>query len=91
MPRGRKPRKAQSSIEDRIATITAEIKDLQEQLKVKKAEMKQLEEEKIAADKQRILDVVMASGKSIDEVIAIIKASAAGESVETPDGSADAE
>ena len=92
MPRGRKPRKAQASIEDRIAAINAEIKDLQEQLKVKKTELKQLEDEKVSVDKQRILDAVMDSGKSIDEIIEIIKAAADGEGEnESPDETPDAE
>ncbi|MDO4326900.1 MAG: hypothetical protein Q4E24_12835 [bacterium] len=62
------------SVDERIAAVTAEIESLQEQVKEKKAELKQLKAEKEEEDQKRLLAAVAASGKSIDEVIALIKA-----------------
>ena len=62
--------KAVLSIDERIANVTAEIESLQEQLKEKKAELKQLNAEKEEEDKKRLIEAVLASGKSVDEVIA---------------------
>ena len=60
------------SVDERIIAVTAEIESLQEQLKEKKAELKQLKAEKEEEDQKRLLAAVAASGKSIDEVIALI-------------------
>lgn len=80
MPRtkGSKTKKAMT-IEERIAAVTKEIEDLQEQTKKKKAELKTLNAEKKEADEKRILDAVAASGKSADEIIAMIQAGVATE------------
>lgn len=61
------------SVDERIAAVTAEIESLQEQVKEKKAELKQLKAEKEEEDRKRLLAAVAASGKSIDEVIALIE------------------
>lgn len=66
--------KAVLSINERIANVTAEIESLQEQLKEKKAELKKLNAEKEEEDKKRLMEAVLASGKSIDEVIAWVGA-----------------
>ena len=72
------------SIDERIATAEAAIATLTDDLKSKKAELKQLlklkaEAEAIAAkkkaegDKAAILAAVEASGKSIDEILELLK------------------
>ena len=76
MPRTKGSRnKAATSVDERIAMVTAEIESLQEQVKGKKAELKRLMAEKAEEDQKRILDAVAESGKSVDEVIALIRES----------------
>ena len=71
------------SIDERIATTEAAISALTEELKAKKAELKELTKakeaaEKLAAekkaeeDKTKLLDAVATSGKSIEEIIDMI-------------------
>jgi septal ring factor EnvC (AmiA/AmiB activator) len=60
------------SVEDRIAAVTADIEKLQSTLKEKKAELKQLNVEKNEVDQRRLLTAVSASGKSVEEVIALL-------------------
>ena len=71
------------SIDERIATTEAAISTLTEELKAKKAELKELTKAKAAAeklaaekkaeeDKAKLLDAIAASGKSIDEIIDMI-------------------
>lgn len=61
------------SVDERIAAVTAEIESLQEQVREKKAGLKQLKAEKEEEERKRLLAAVVASGKSIDEVIALIE------------------
>ena len=70
-PKGSK-KKLVLSVDERITAVTAEIESLQEQLKEKKVELKQLKAEKEEEDQKRLFAAVVASGKSIDEVIALI-------------------
>jgi septal ring factor EnvC (AmiA/AmiB activator) len=60
------------SVEDRIAAVTSDIEKLQTTLKEKKAELKQLNVEKSEVDQRRLLTAVSASGKSVEEVIALL-------------------
>lgn len=74
MPRSKgSKKKLVLSVDERITAVTTEIESLQEQLKEKKAELKQLKAEKEEEDQKRLLAAVAASGKSIDEVIALIE------------------
>ena len=68
----------------KIAAVEAEIAELGNQLKAKKNELKALMKEKAKADKAaaakkaeedkaRLLDAVAASGKSIEEVLELLK------------------
>ena len=66
----RKPKNL--SIEELITNKEAEITELSDALKTAKAELKQLKEEKLLADSQRIMDALAASGKSVDDVINMI-------------------
>lgn len=82
-PKGSKNKKTLViSLDERINQAAAEVETLQEQLKAKKAELKQLQNEKAAADRQRILDTLIASGKTADEITAIA-ASMAGKSTDS--------
>lgn len=71
-------------IESKMAAVESEIEDLSEKLKEKKAELKQLAKDKEAAvvaaaekkaeeDKKAILDAVAASGKSVEEILELLK------------------
>ncbi|MBQ9519053.1 MAG: hypothetical protein IJR59_04075 [Firmicutes bacterium] len=60
------------SIEEMIANKEAEIESLTEQVKSAKAELKQLKADKLAADNQKILDALAASGKSVEDVLNFI-------------------
>ena len=69
--------------DERISATESAISTLTEELKAKKAELKELTkakaaaeklaaEKKAAEDKAKLLDAVVASGKSIDEIIEMI-------------------
>ena len=75
---------AATEIDNRIAAVEAEIEELGEKLKARKAELKTLAREKAKADaaaaarkaeedKAAILAAVEASGKSLDEILALLK------------------
>ena len=71
MPRGRK--KAPVNIEEKIAVVEKEITELGEQLKAKKKELVALQKEKEANQQQKLFEAITASGKSYDEVIALLR------------------
>lgn len=87
MPRPKRSKnktKVPSNIDEQIAVINAEIEDLKATIKTKKAELKKLEKAKVQADKaaaekkaeeeqQQIIAAVLASGKSFDEIIDLLK------------------
>ncbi len=71
-------------IESKMSTLQSEIDELGETIKAKKAELKQLAKDKLAAeeaaiakkaeeDKKAILDAVAASGKSVEEILELLK------------------
>ena len=75
---------AATEIDSRIAAVEAEIEELSEKLKARKAELKTLAREKAKADaaaaakkaeedKAAILAAVEAPGKSLDEILALLK------------------
>lgn len=88
-PKGSKNKKTTVVIEtienigERISDTESAISALTEELKAKKAELKELTKAKVAAeklaaekkveeDKTKLLDAIAASGKSIDEIIDMI-------------------
>ena len=73
-----------NAIEEKMKSVEAEITTLSEQLKAKKDELKALAKDKLAAeeaaiakkaeeDKKAILDAVAASGKSVEEILELLK------------------
>ena len=56
--------------------MIAEVKFLQEQIKEKRAKLKQLNDEKAEEDQKRLMAAVLASGKTVDEIIEMISGSA---------------
>ena len=73
-----------AAIEEKMAQITTEIEELSTQLKTKKDELKELGKQKLAAekaaaerkaeeDKKAILAAVEASGKSLEEILELLK------------------
>ena len=71
MPRGRK--KKPESVEEQMQLVQAEIDELSAKLKAKKKEMAVLEKAKKAGEQQKLLDAVAASGKSVDEIIGMLR------------------
>ena len=81
MPR---PKKINPNYDEQIATLTKEIDDLTAALKAKKAELKTAQkakakvdkaaaEKKAEEDQAAILAAVAASGKSLEEVLALLR------------------
>jgi hypothetical protein len=73
-----------TAIEEKMTALQSEIDELGETIKAKKAELKQLAKDKLAAeeaaiakkaeeDKKAILDAVAASGKSVEEILELLK------------------
>lgn len=72
MPRGRK-KKENLTIDQQIEKINAEIQELNEQIKVKKATLKDLEKQKKEETLSTLVDAMKKSGKSIEEVLEMLK------------------
>jgi len=70
MPRRKK---VELTIAERIAAVEAELEALAKQTKEKKQELKDLKAEQAEADKAKVIEAFIASGKSADEVIAMMK------------------
>ena len=73
-----------NTIEEKMTALQSEIDELGESIKAKKAELKQLAKDKLAAeeaaiakkaedDKKAILDAVEKSGKSVEEILELLK------------------
>ena len=69
MPRGKR---TVVSVEDRIQSTCVEIESLQERIRSKKEELKNLRAEKEKSDAARIIAAVQESGKSVDEVLTLL-------------------
>ncbi len=67
--------KSTLTVDERIAQVTAEIEALQGQIKEKKTELKKLNGEKTEEDQKRLMAAVLASDKTIDEIIGMINKS----------------
>ena len=72
MPRGRK-KKEILTVDQKIMKVEGEIQELNEALKAKKAELKALQKEKESEDKKVLLDAIKESGKSVDEILEMLK------------------
>ena len=70
MPRRKK---VELSIEERIAAVEAELEALTAQTKAKKQELKDLKAEQAEADKAKLIDAFITSGKSIEEAVSLLK------------------
>ena len=64
--------KSTLTVDERIAQVTAEIEALQEQIREKKALLKKLNGEKAEEDQKRLMAAVLASDKTVDEIIGMI-------------------
>ena len=67
--------KSTLTVDERIAQVTAEIEALQEQIREKKALLKKLNGEKAEEDQKRLMAAVLASDKTVDEIIGMINKS----------------
>ena len=70
MPRRKK---VELSIAERITAVEAELETLAAQTRMKKQELKDLKEKQAEADKAKLIEAFIASGKSIDEVVGMLK------------------
>lgn len=70
MPR---KKKVELSITERIAAVEAELDALAEQTKAKKKELKDLKAEQAEADKAKVIEAFLASGKSAEEAVKLLK------------------
>lgn len=64
--------KSTLTVDEKIAQVAAEIEALQAQIKEKKLELKKLNGAKTEEDQKRLLAAVLASDKSVDEIIGMI-------------------
>ena len=65
--------KATLTVDERISAVTAEIESMEAKLKEKKAELRRLKVEKEEENQKKILAAVAASGKTAEEVIALLE------------------
>ena len=74
MPRvkGSKNKKSQLTVDQKIEALNNEIENLNVMLATKKAELKDLQKEKDAENQKKILDAIMKSGKSLDEIMELL-------------------
>ena len=70
MPRRKK---VELSIAERIAAVEAELETLVAQTRMKKQELKDLKEKQAETDKAKLIEAFIASGKSIDEVVGMLR------------------
>ena len=71
--KGSKNKKTALTTQEQINAVQEEISKLTEQLKSKKADLKKLEAAADEEKKQQLLEAVNQSGKTLDEVIELIK------------------
>lgn len=71
MARGRK--KKEVNIDEQIVLVQNEITDLTNKIKEKKKELADLEEAKKVQEQKVLIDAISESGKSLDEVLALLK------------------
>lgn len=71
MARGRK--KKEVNIDEQIVLVQNEITDLTNKIKEKKKELADLEDAKKAQEQKVLIDAISESGKSVDEVLALLK------------------
>ena len=64
--------KATIKIEEKIAAVMGQIAEKENELKALKADLKALQKEKTAADKKKIMEAIEASGKSTEEILAML-------------------
>ena len=83
-PKGSKNKPKIQNVDEKITAAEAEVAALTEQLKAKKAELKKLMREKAKEEKRKaamaleeekavIMDAVKKSGKSLDEILDMLK------------------
>ena len=70
MPRRKK---VELTIAERIAAAEAELEALTAKTREKKQELKALKAEQEESDRAKLIEAFVASGKSVDEVIAMMK------------------
>ena len=71
-PKGSKNKSTKLSIDEKINAVTNDIDGLMFKVKEKKTELRRLRHDKVAFDRNRIMDAVVASGKSCDEVVSLL-------------------
>ena len=64
--------KATLKVEEKIAAVMEQIAEKEQELKALKADLKAFQKQKVEEDKQKIMDAIEASGKSTEEILAML-------------------
>lgn len=71
-PKGSKNKKENAALSDQILALEAEIESLQAQVTDKKNQIRNLRKAEKEEEKKRLLEAIEKSGKSVDEILAIL-------------------
>ena len=72
MPRGRK-KKVELSFSERYEALKNEVQELENNLKVKKAEIKKMEKAAEEEKAKELMEAITSSGKSLEDVMEFLK------------------
>lgn len=64
--------KATLKVEEKIAAVMEQIAEKEQELKALKADLKAFQKQKVEEDKQKILEAIEASGKTTEEILAML-------------------
>jgi len=71
-PKGSKNKKENATLSDQILALEAEIESLQAQVTDKKNQIRNLKKAAKEEEKKRLLEAIEKSGKSVDEILAML-------------------
>ena len=71
-PKGSKNKKENAALSDQILALEAEIESLQAQVTDKKNQIRNLRKAEKEEEKKRLFEAIEKSGKSVDEILAIL-------------------
>ena len=64
--------KATLKVEEKIAAVMEQIAEKEQELKALKADLKAFQKQKVEEDKPKILEAIEASGKTTEEILAML-------------------
>lgn len=71
-PKGSKNKKENAALSDQILALEEEIESLQAQVTDKKNQIRNLRKAEKEEEKKRLLEAIEKSGKSVDEILAML-------------------